>query len=187
MVKLLDGCPSALSVGRLVLENGFNFEWKTGKYPSLYLPDGRRIILKVRKFVPILDATAIATALTSQAPRDSSDTETTVSDDCIYAQDTDCEDEDWCGKAMVSDSEGEADQPDGEDAPPLPPPPLRDHDGDFADYDSIIPEDARHVPDRPPPPLLLWIPLRTLRRNQSVLRRVLGLPMALRQMMFLLL
>ena len=61
--KAMSDCPPALSVGRLVLEQGCTFEWKPGSYPSLYLPCGRRVKLKVRRFVPALDALLIATAM----------------------------------------------------------------------------------------------------------------------------
>ena len=61
--KAMKDCPPALSVGQLVLEMGCTFEWKPGSYPSLFLPCGRRVKLKVRRFVPVLDVLLIATAM----------------------------------------------------------------------------------------------------------------------------
>ena len=40
LVKLLKGCPSALSIGRLVIENGCSFRWLKRKRPVLTVPDG---------------------------------------------------------------------------------------------------------------------------------------------------
>ena len=54
ITKPQEGCPNALSVGRLVQTHGCIFMWYPNRQPLLVLPDGTRYKLCVRKFVPYL-------------------------------------------------------------------------------------------------------------------------------------
>ena len=166
--KAMTDCPPALSVGRLVLEQGCTFEWKPGGYPSLYLPCGRRVKLKVRRFVPILDAQLIATAMAGTDSEGSEDSDAEPSPSGQAS--TDLPDSDMDDDAVNTDvdapppleqpaySEDEdigdlaaPDTPDA-DAPPSPPSYEFSPEDEFPDFDAFIPEDQRDVPERPPAP-----------------------------------
>ena len=54
VTNLWDVTPNALSVGRLVVNDGCSFSWHAGQRPCLTLPDGTMIWLKVSKFVAFL-------------------------------------------------------------------------------------------------------------------------------------
>merc|ERR1711893_386296 len=147
--RVMKNCPPALPVGRLVLEMGCTFEWKPGNYPSLILPDGRRVKLKVRRYVPIMDALLIATAMagsstgesegdgdspevTTDLPDDELDDEAfNTDDDAPYSLDaaTYSEDEDLGEDVVLSDDGG------------VPTPPAVDPEDEFPDFSTYIPED----------------------------------------------
>ena len=56
---LLPNSPSLLSLGRLCIEAGCNFEWKSGQNPWLTLPNGKSIQLDVSNRVPVLSVGSI--------------------------------------------------------------------------------------------------------------------------------
>ena len=53
--EVLDDTPDVLSVGRLVA-SGWDFYWPRYRGPVLTAPDGRKFILKLQNFVPIIDS-----------------------------------------------------------------------------------------------------------------------------------
>lgn len=57
---VMDRSPNVLSLGRLCMENGYDFEWRKGLKPVLTRPDGTDIVLEVRHYVPILSADTAA-------------------------------------------------------------------------------------------------------------------------------
>eukprot|EP00971_Amphidinium_carterae_P081217 1606624-Amphidinium_carterae.1 len=54
-VRVLDDCPSVLSVGKRVMEDGHSFVWWAGQSPQWYLPSGVHQTLRVQNYIPILD------------------------------------------------------------------------------------------------------------------------------------
>ncbi len=75
-VVVLAGCPSILSLGRMCMERGYTFIWKSGKSPLLVTPNGRKMVLEVEDYVPVLacppssSSTAAATSSSSTSPDD---------------------------------------------------------------------------------------------------------------------
>ena len=56
---ILEYTPNALSLGRLVVEEGFSFTWEAYfPAPLLHCPDGRTIELPTEHFVPYLEETS---------------------------------------------------------------------------------------------------------------------------------
>ena len=52
---ILDNSPcNVLSLGKLCMERGFGFEWKSGEPPKLIMPDGSTRTLLVDQYVPVL-------------------------------------------------------------------------------------------------------------------------------------
>ena len=159
-----------------MLEQGCTFEWKPGSYPSLYLPCGRRVKLKVRRFVPILDALLIATAMAgtgsdgsdgggagaepgSSGRADTPGATTDLPEDDLddEAYNTDVDAPPTLEQPVYSDDEDVGDDFEPPGTPivgePSPPPPFEaSPEDDFPDFDAVIPEDQRHVPARPQAP-----------------------------------
>ena len=52
---VLDNSPNVLSIGRLVMYEGFTFVWPRWKKPYLTSPNGRRIGCRVENLVPFID------------------------------------------------------------------------------------------------------------------------------------
>ena len=74
LIKLLKDRPSALSVGRLVLDGGFAYTWLPGQWPKLWLPSGGFIRLNVRRYVPMLPNDTMLQALAGVDAGDGGDT-----------------------------------------------------------------------------------------------------------------
>ena len=52
---LMEDCPSVLSLGKRIVEEGYSFEWHHGRKPVLIAPDGTRTVCKVRNLCPYVD------------------------------------------------------------------------------------------------------------------------------------
>ena len=57
---VMENSPSVLSLGKLIEEKGFSFEWKFGSHPILVNPDGAIINIEVHDYVPMIAATALS-------------------------------------------------------------------------------------------------------------------------------
>ena len=129
---------------------------ESGKYPRLFLPDGRAVKLKVRRFVPILEQLTLATALAGAAPDEDEDTD---QEDLLKGCITDDEAEAPVEPGSGTDSTGlpatpDASEEEPEDEEPNPVPADVDDIDEFPDYDAYIPGDDQHHPARlAPPPL----------------------------------
>ena len=55
MNLVLEETPNVLSLGKLVVEEGYSFEWSHGKPPNLKSPDGTEHVLVVLDMVPYID------------------------------------------------------------------------------------------------------------------------------------
>ena len=53
---VMDDSPYVLSLGKLVQDMKFSFEWKRGRPPVLISPNGRNIPIEVRDYIPMVAA-----------------------------------------------------------------------------------------------------------------------------------
>ena len=69
----MESSPAVLSLGKLVQEKGFSFEWKPGRPPSLQNDKGQHIKVEVKDLVPMIASPVLSCPVQQGGASSSSD------------------------------------------------------------------------------------------------------------------